>query len=169
MKASNLNQPRKLVFGNGKAEVIKPTFEGEIEFYKLDRDKIEAIMKEINVQKSKKSQYGDLEMMYKIIPYMCSVEMDVTLEEFIDMVTFPTKEVSEFITALMDQFIDIIENTKNSFNEYAKLDVAIQKNPALAEQIKSKQEIQKELYQELFKNKNNPAKRKEIFNQLAKI
>lgn len=127
MKLSQLkgtNIRKRLSFSNNKVkeeEVKIQEIDGEINFYKLDMEKLETINNEV-ISSLKDGDSNEL-LMFKIMPYVTDVECDVTYDEFSTMLKYPSEMFTAFATELVlslnDMFSSVEElvETTNTIKE----------------------------------------------------
>jgi hypothetical protein len=101
------NSVKKIMkFVNGEIQYITPQTEkinGEISFYDLDIFRLNLINEKV-VMNLKEEDTNDY-FMYKLIPFVSDVEVDVTFDEYLEMIMLPSDEFTSF----MDLFLKIIE------------------------------------------------------------
>lgn len=107
---------KKLTFVNGEIVETIPerVFEGEVEFYELNLKKLQEINEKV-VQDLKEEDSNEL-FLYKIIPFVTDVECDCTFDEFMDLMSAPTKEFISFLEALLvivGELFDMLNELKD--------------------------------------------------------
>lgn len=104
MNLSDFLKTKQLVFNNGKVEVINNLSFGEIEFYELTADKINEI--KTGVIEKLNDNYDKELFLFDILPFICSVNRDITFEQFKKLVSAPSVQFTYFLESI----IDIVNN-----------------------------------------------------------
>lgn len=174
MEISKLRGGRVLKFVQGVLEKVRDNnkVEGEFEFYQLNKEKINKIAE------LKKSIKDDDELLYNIIPIIGSFEMDVTLEEFEEMLQCPTKQFMAVIDQVIEITKEMLDNTNAITNLKNKTD-ELTNNPMLKglkeeeiqESVKTKEEILDKLYSQLAlpEVKSDKEKRMAMLNKINEL
>lgn len=156
MKLSDLKLKtgtKKLIFKDG--EIVREDtqkLKGVIEFYEPNLQQLIDINEKVIDNLEIDDKDNNSLIMFKSIPFLCDIEIDVTYEEFQEMLAQPSNE----FVAFMEQIGDSVDTLKQ-IGENAT---------TMAETIKADKERQlEELYDQL-KIVKDRAERKEI---LAKI
>lgn len=170
MKISMFKGGRVLKFVQGVLEKIRDNnkIEGEFEFYQLSKEKLNKIAE------LKKKIKDEDELLYNIIPIIGSFEMDVTLEEFKDMLQFPTKQFMEVINEVIDITREMLESSNTIIELKDKIDNVKNELPVveeIQEPVKTKEETLNELYEQLSlpEIKADKDKRMEILNKINEL
>ncbi|WP_297419484.1 hypothetical protein [Clostridium sp.] len=160
---------KKLIFKAGKSEFIEINNElvGEINFYKLDSEKMLEITKSI-------TKKDGIDFLYDLIPYVCDIELDVNKETFGKWAQYPPrKEFVDFIDgvfSLVSDFNDITETVQKQNEITNKMNEKIKNIPIIEnKKVKSKEELLDDLMKELFAVKDNIEKRDEILHKINKL
>lgn len=176
MKISMFKGGRVLKFVAGVLEKVRDNnkIDGEFEFYQLNKDKLNKITK------IKEEVKDDDEMLYRIIPIIGSFEMDVSLEEFKDMLQIPTKQFMQVIDQVMEITKEMLDSTDTIADLKNKTD-DLNSNPiikafkeeeqVIQEPVKSKEQILDELYEQLSlpEIKSDKEKRMAILNKISDL
>jgi hypothetical protein len=163
MKLSSfkLNTVKKtLSFKGGEStiESVGSSFYGDIHFFDISEQML------INIYDNVMAKLGDVdfddtEFAYHILPYICDIEVDVSLDEFNKMVDNPSKQFVDFVGVVTDSIREMLEMI-NSISEI--------KNKTQSFQVDIKVLKQEEL-DELYNQLPTISDRKEKRDILAKI
>jgi hypothetical protein len=150
------NLAKKLQFVDGEATLIEyDKLDGDINFYSLDENVFNKIGDEVikNLSPNEKDEV----FVYKLIPYLCDIEVDISMEEFEDFLKSTNKNFIKFMETIMQlvndttSMADSINNIEKTAKEIGnKLDVVVETD---------EQKLDR-LYEELEKADNRNSKRR---------
>lgn len=100
MKLSDFLKVKKLSFVGGRVEVQNSMTDGDIDFYDLTTDRLVKIKDEVFDKLN--TEYTEERFMYDILPYICNVERDLELDQFMKLMAAPSVEFTYFQENLID-------------------------------------------------------------------
>lgn len=159
---------KKIKFVNGDVVIEQNAMlNGEIDFYNLDVDRLRLMQAEVL---SKASLFSDNEVMYKLLPYLCDLDVDITFEEFEEMVNHPSKEFTVLFNQLVGVLTSFIQTVDTLQDINDKVDYVSSKFNFEKESLptETKEEKLERLYNELSAS-TDKAKRKELFREISSI
>jgi hypothetical protein len=99
------NYAKKLQYANGVPTLVEyDKLDGDINFYSIDENVISKIGSELLPQIA--SDDKDELFMYMLIPYLCDVEVDVTFEQFEEMLKSTNKNFLSFVEVILNLIND---------------------------------------------------------------
>lgn len=129
----------------------------ELTWYAMTKEKLEGIRDNVI-----KEGMGDEEFMYKIIPHICDIEVDITLEQFQQLTSIPSKEFNYILEGLVDYVNVLFEASNQTLELKDKIKETTNQTDITKEQLKN------ELYDLLTKTKDEEG-RKNILKQLNSL
>jgi hypothetical protein len=103
---------KKLTFSNGKAKVNNNNLQDEeINFKELNFQLLKFIQE--SVLSDVTDETTDNEILFKILPHLTDIQMDVTFQEFNEMMLLPSKELCQLCDVIIDEINLIIDTVKN--------------------------------------------------------
>lgn len=164
MNFSDLRVKKKIEIIDGVATLVEEKINGEINLKNINLK----LVKEINenvVQKLTGNE-SDEEVAYLIFPYLTDIHMDVTLEEFLEIMTEPSDVLILIQESIMDTFNNLLDLSE-------KITALSQKSSKLKErlpevQTETVEEKLNKLYDELSQEKDSK-KRDKIFNEITRL
>lgn len=163
IKLSDFNKPIKVNLETGEKH---KRFNGDFEFYTLDKQRFLKIQEGIN---KLKNTSDDLEVSYTLLPYICSIEVDETLDKFIEMNEYsPCPEFTDFIIALTEYIRNLLKQIEKIKEMNNKVNSLIEEYPMLQQRPETTEEKIIRLTKEMDLEKDTKRKR-EILLELAKL
>lgn len=170
---SSFTNKTKLVFKNGKPEIIKPELNGEISIQELNDETTKKIQEEILSKLSDKELKNDNYFTYKVFPYIANINMDITFEEFENLVKRPKNHFELLLEMVMSEINEMFKTGENILRINQKAqdlknnNKALQENEALKKLQKDK-ELEK-LLADLKLNIMNKEKKDEILDKINEL
>jgi hypothetical protein len=164
MKLSQFGVNKKIRFNNGEVEVITNELNGEINFYNLTYDRIEAINN--NVVQKLTGKEKEEELTYKIIPYVCDLEIDESLDYFINLTKVPPLAFTYFIESIVDIVNNLFDASERLPGLESKTEKLNSRIPVLEE---TKEQKLERLYNELSNVGNDKERRKALFREISEL
>jgi hypothetical protein len=100
MKLSDFLKVKKLSFVGGRVSVQNSMTDGDIDFYELNTDRLMKIKDEVFDKLN--PNYTEERFTYDILPYVCNVERDIDLDQFMKLMAAPSVEFTYFQENLID-------------------------------------------------------------------
>lgn len=153
----------KYVMQDGKMKKLNNIEGKELTFKAIKKEDITSIEGLDNMQ--------EVEFLYKLIPIMTNIEMDITLEDFIEKCELAQKV--EFLS-LVDTVFEKFENLYKSVQTMSKMQERMNRlkenNVLEVKQVeeKSKEQIEGELM-EMIKQEDDPTKMLELMDKLKQL
>lgn len=136
---------------------------GDIEFYELGIEKLidinEKVVSKIN------PNIEDERFAFMLLPEICNVEIDITYEQFAEMIETPSRQFVKFMELALNAIADIFDTADSvkNINEYvdkmSKLEVETPRELTKEEKLEN-------LYNELDKATDKETKR-ELIKQIS--
>lgn len=159
---SDFNKNIKVDLETGEKE---KRFSGDFEFYTLNKERFEIIKKGID---KLKDASDDIEVSYILLPYICSINVDESLDKFAEMNEIsPCSEFTEFMIALTEYMKELLKQVEKITEMNSKVNNLIEQYPMLQKQETIEEKIVR-LTKEMSKE-SNPQKRKVIFLELSNL
>jgi hypothetical protein len=134
MKLSQFKVNKTLRFGNGVTEVLENEINGEVQFYNLTYDVIEKLNNEV-IQKLDGSETDNV-FVYKVLPFICNVEVDLTQDEFLNLCKVPgSSEFTFFLEAIIDVVNSLFDSTERLSVLQEKAEVMNNKLPEFQSRV----------------------------------
>lgn len=113
----------KFTFLEGMFKKVEKRLEGkELEFYNLDKDNIEKMIKEENIDAK-----DNILFLFKLIPVLSNVDMTIEKEEFEKMCKVPSLQFANYVDLLMDHIKTMFTTAKKLISMEDKIkDFAIE-------------------------------------------
>jgi hypothetical protein len=141
-------------------------FNGDFEFYTLNKERFTTIKDGINALKS---NANDIEVSYTLLPYICSINVDESLDKFIEMNEVPPcSEFIDFMIALTEYIKELLKQVDKIKEMNNKVDTLYKEYPILKEKQETTEEKIIRLTKEMQEEKDTK-KKKEILLALAKL
>jgi hypothetical protein len=134
---------KKIVFVDNKTEILdNMEINGEVSFYAINE---EVIINIHNVMKNSISEgVADDEVAFAIIPFVCDIEVDVTLDDFSEMLKSPSKQLMDFMSLVLESMRNALDTIKTLSNIEKNVQEIIEEDPKTA-----KENLLNELYSQL--------------------
>jgi hypothetical protein len=155
MKLSDLKLKkisRKMIFNDNKTEVVDDMkVNGEVSFYSID----ESILTDIHntLKDGVEKEATDNEVAFGIIPHICDIEVDVTVEEFSEMLETPSKQLMDFMSFVLESMKSSLDMIKTLSNIEKNVSEVVDLNPKV-----SKENLLNELYLQLTQTEDRETK-----------
>jgi hypothetical protein len=145
-KKSGISKTVKFV--NGKMEITESeNLNGDIKFYEIDVDRLMKINEEITNNVAKDAE--DAEFMFRVLPFLCDVEMDLTIEEFKTLLEKPSKSFAEFLDIIFEMVNEIFNLLKTLTTIKTRTEDAQKSFDNIIVKQESPQEELERLYEDL--------------------
>jgi hypothetical protein len=161
MKLSQFGINKTIKFVNDEVQIEEDQI-NEINFYNLTYDIIESINNNV-IQKLNGAE-TDEELTFKIIPYICDLEMDKPFEYFINLSKVPPKQFTYFLEAVIDIVNDLFDASERLPELQKKTEKLNSKMPAMKE---TKEQKLEKLYNELSIVGISKEKRKSLIKEIS--
>lgn len=112
-----IDNKKKLTFyANGTSEITTPErhIVGEVNFVEISGDMLDLL---IETFASEENQNNEIQLIYTLIPLISDIEMDITLEEFVELYDNPSTEFMQLATVIMESINEIA----NKFAIYKRI------------------------------------------------
>lgn len=166
MKLSDFLKTKKIIFKNGKVETVSNITDGDIEFYKLDAQKLTDIKE--NIVDKITEEYSEEIFLYQILPYICNIEVDIDFETFKKMTESPSVEFTYVLESVIDIVNNIFELADRTNTLTSKVDEIKEKRPELFIKEETIEEKITRLTKEMNEEKDTK-KKKWLLLELAKL
>jgi len=141
-------------------------FDGEFEFYALNKERFTNIQDGIN---KLSNETDDLQVSYILLPYICSINVDESLDKFLEMNEIvPCSEFIDFMLALTDYMRGLFEQIDKMKIMKEKVDSLKQEYPLMTQKVETVEEKIIRLSKDMD-NEKDTKKKRVILLQLAKL
>jgi hypothetical protein len=158
MKLSELRvkeAKKKITFIEGKMEVEDfQSINGDIDIFDLDTEVLNSINE--NVVKQMEKLEDNSEFMYRLIPYVCDLELDIPYNEFLEMLDNPSKAFVGFVNIIVELISDLFEMLESVEN------IVATSNKVQEKTIMSEEQQLEMLYDKLNESTDKEDKKKII-------
>lgn len=141
----------------------------ELEFYNLDKDTLDKIMQEKDIDKG-----DNIDFLFRVIPIFSNVDMTINRDEFAKMYKIPSLQFANYIDLLMEHIVEMYKtgqalvSLESKVQDFAKENNIIIPEPKI-EIVKTKEEIIEELYKEIENSIGDRVKIKELMNKINEL
>jgi hypothetical protein len=158
MKLSELRvkeAKKKITFIEGKMEVEDfQSINGDIDIFDLDTEVLNSINE--NVVKQMEKLEDNSEFMYRLIPYVCDLELDIPYNEVLEMLDNPSKAFVGFVNIIVELISDLFEMLESVEN------IVATSNKVQEKTIMSEEQQLEMLYDKLNESTDKEDKKKII-------
>lgn len=166
MRISTLKSGRICKFIAGVLEKVRDNkINGEFEIYSINKEIVN------KVAELREKIKDETELFYNIIPIISNVEMDVSLQEFKDMMDCPSNQFIEFINQIISVVGEMFGTSKTIANLNNTVKNLKSELPKPEELNKTKEELLNNLYSQLStpEIKSDKDKRMAILDKINKL
>jgi hypothetical protein len=162
----NLSDFNKNIKINLETGEKSPRFDGDFEFYSLNMERFQKIQEGMN---KLRGDADDLEVSHTLLPYICSINVDESVEVFNEMNEIaPCSEFIDFMLALTDYIRTLFEQIDKMKSMENKINKMKEDYPIISTPIETNEEKIIRVTNEMNNEKDTKLK-KVLLLQLAKL